>query len=158
MSVDRPWEIGKKCAWKQFSIREKSRKKAKKSFHGHFWFSRGKKKTLDPSTHQPNKTKISEVESKTILKYPNCANYRDVQLSWRFYTLNNFGGGVPKKWNLNLTKTTNYRDGKMIFGRVKGANYSDAFIRHTNMVDFFNIYRAFRTKHPPSQALSDTTK
>ena len=31
--------------------------------------------------------------------YPNCANYRDVQLSWRFYTLNDFfffGGGYQK--------------------------------------------------------------
>ena len=39
----RPWKIPKKCAWKPFSIREKSRKKAKKSFHGYFLFSREKK-------------------------------------------------------------------------------------------------------------------
>ena len=45
-NFDRPWKIPKKCAWKPFSIREKSRKKAKKSFHGHFWFSREKKTLL----------------------------------------------------------------------------------------------------------------
>ena len=56
-----PWKNPKKCPWKiltarekfeksvresDFPIREKSRKKAKKCFHGHFWFSREKKKTL----------------------------------------------------------------------------------------------------------------
>ena len=46
-TFDTPWKIRKKCAGKPFSIREKSWKKAKKSFHGHFWFSRKKKKNAD---------------------------------------------------------------------------------------------------------------
>ena len=56
-----PWKNPKKCQWKlwaareeveksvresDFSIREKSPKKAKNGFNGHFWFSRRKKKTL----------------------------------------------------------------------------------------------------------------
>ena len=42
----------KKWAWKQQSAREKIKKKAKNGFHGHFLFSRGKKKTLATlSTH-----------------------------------------------------------------------------------------------------------
>ena len=36
----------KKWAWKRKIAREKNQKKAKNSFHGHFLFSRGKKKTL----------------------------------------------------------------------------------------------------------------
>ena len=36
----------KKWAWKQQSAREKIEKKAKNRFHGHFSFSRVKKKTL----------------------------------------------------------------------------------------------------------------
>ena len=54
-----------KCPWKPKSVREKSeksvrergvafreksRKKAKNGFHGHFWFSRGKKKTLQQTS------------------------------------------------------------------------------------------------------------
>ena len=54
-----PWKNPKKCPWKfwtarekfeksvresDFAIREKNRKKAENGFHGHFWFSRGKKK------------------------------------------------------------------------------------------------------------------
>ena len=47
VSVKNPncaWKSVKKCAWKQFFVREKNSKKAKNGFHGHFWFSRGKKK------------------------------------------------------------------------------------------------------------------
>ena len=55
-------KIDQKCPWKPKSVREKSeksvrergvafreksRKKAKNGFHGHFWFSRGKTETLN---------------------------------------------------------------------------------------------------------------
>ena len=45
----RPYvKICKKCAWKRFFVREKTQKKAKKTFHAHFWFSRRKKKHCGP--------------------------------------------------------------------------------------------------------------
>ena len=38
----------KTWAWNCFFAREKNEKRAKNGFHGHFWFSRGKKTTLPP--------------------------------------------------------------------------------------------------------------
>ena len=71
-----------KCPWKPKSVREKSeksvrergvafreksRKKAKNGFHGHFWFSRGKKKRC----HRQSVTlKNFESQKRAIL---NCA-------------------------------------------------------------------------------------
>ena len=40
-TFDRPWKIRKKCAWKPFSIHEKSQKKLSRALDFH-----GKKKTL----------------------------------------------------------------------------------------------------------------
>ena len=44
---EKPKLCVKKCAWKKKnSVSEKNSKRAKNGFHGHFWFSRGSKKTL----------------------------------------------------------------------------------------------------------------
>ena len=55
----RPWKlwsarekVEKSVRESDFSFREKSQKKAKKGFHGHFWFSREKKKRWPPPPNE----------------------------------------------------------------------------------------------------------
>ena len=52
-TFDRPWKIGKKCSWMQFSTWEKSRKQAKKkAFTGTFDFHRKKKRWIGEGVWQ----------------------------------------------------------------------------------------------------------